>query len=541
MEVHTLSTPSHEEMLNDFLLPSATKAGFIVKVHRTKQHSPSGMYREEGWTETMRQKIEMLLEISKEKRGEIFIYSDCDILFDPKNINPEIATRDFGEENFAVFLDDVVQLCAGFMILRGGEMLERLFELVLSHIDEYEEDQTALNEVLKKFPVKAGILPRQEYFCIRQISGTLNALDVWNGEPFTIPENLKIFHANWTKGIKAKQDLLKFARSEIFEKPAAPLDTPVVFIIFNRPELTQKVFNEIRKAQPKNLYVIADGPRENKIKDIAQCRETRTIIDTIDWPCEVKKNYSVINLGCGKRISSGLDWVFDQCDQAIILEDDCVPSRDFFRFCMETLSHFKNDERVMSISGFSAPSEKVAALRESYYFSKFFGMWGWATWKRAWQSYDFKMSRWPEIKAAGIIRKNLGDIPISAQMERDLDNVYKNNGKRGIVDTWDFQFALAHFSHAAFAIKPKYNLVENIGIGDKEATHTVMKNKLSRVTATPLRFPLQHPEHVQWNKDEDMEVFKKYYSKSLALFKIKRAIKKIPFVSGIIKKVIYRV
>jgi hypothetical protein len=162
-------------------------------------------------------------------------------------------------------------------------------------------------------------------------------------------------------------------------------DIPIVFIVFNRPEATQRVFDEIRKMKPLKLFVIADGPRQNKDQDEMLCKQTREVIESVDWSCGVQKNYAAVNMGCGKRISSGLDWVFEQCDQAIILEDDCVPAQEFFTFCKEMLVRYKDHEKVLSISGFSAPTEQVRTLATSYYFSKFFGMWGWATWKRAWK------------------------------------------------------------------------------------------------------------------------------------------------------------
>ena len=160
------------------------------------------------------------------------------------------------------------------------------------------------------------------------------------------------------------------------------LKTPVAFIIFNRPSLTQIVFNTIRQAKPKQLFVIADGARFPEEKE--KCQQARDIIRQVDWDCEVLANYSDVNLGCGKRISSGISWVFEHVEAAIILEDDCLPHLSFFRYCENLLDYYRDDERVMAIGGdnFQDGNKKTPY---SYYFSKYPHVWGWATWRRAWK------------------------------------------------------------------------------------------------------------------------------------------------------------
>ena len=129
------------------------------------------------------------------------------------------------------------------------------------------------------------------------------------------------------------------------------LETPVVLIIFKRFDATQKVFNAIRKARPKQLLVIADGPRLDREGEAEKCTQTRGIIDQVDWDCEVMKCFSDENLGCGVRISTGLSWVFEQVEEAIILEDDCLPHPTFFMFCQEMLQRYREQPEVMSVSG----------------------------------------------------------------------------------------------------------------------------------------------------------------------------------------------
>src|SRR4030095_1100293 len=129
------------------------------------------------------------------------------------------------------------------------------------------------------------------------------------------------------------------------------LQTPVALLIFNRPETTARVLAEIRNARPAKLLIIGDGPRPGEPADAERCLAARAAAANIDWGCEVLKNYSDVNLGCGQRPASGLDWVFQNVDRAIIMEDDCLPHPTFFRFCDELLEHYRDDERVMTVSG----------------------------------------------------------------------------------------------------------------------------------------------------------------------------------------------
>jgi hypothetical protein len=215
MKVYTLCSKTHESLANHFLIPSATEAGFLVQVIPTEQICATGFYKEKGWMETMQAKIEMLIRISKEHHDELFIYSDCDVVFNPKNFNPKVATRDFEPSLFLACQNDVVQLCAGFMIMKGGEELEKLLGLVLENIEKYHEDQTALNAVIKIVRAPVRILPDFEYCCIRQLSGTLNNQNIWNETNFEIPQQWKIFHTNWTKGVPMKQKLLEYIYESI--------------------------------------------------------------------------------------------------------------------------------------------------------------------------------------------------------------------------------------------------------------------------------------------------------------------------------------
>lgn len=173
------------------------------------------------------------------------------------------------------------------------------------------------------------------------------------------------------------------------------MQTPVAFIIFNRPDRTAKVFEAIRQARPSMLLVAADGPRVNRTGETGKCAETRSIIDRVDWPCEVLTNYSDINMGMKQREATAFSWVFDIVEEAILLEDDCLPHPTFFRYCEELLRYYRHDERVMTISGDNTPlgNPRNRQTQDSYYFSIYARTWGWATWRRAWQHYDLEMKK----------------------------------------------------------------------------------------------------------------------------------------------------
>ncbi|MGC1799486.1 MAG: hypothetical protein WA701_03795, partial [Solirubrobacterales bacterium] len=183
--------------------------------------------------------------------------------------------------------------------------------------------------------------------------------------------------------------------------------TPVAMLIFNRPETTARVFERVREARPPKLLVVADGPRADRPGEAGRCREARAVVEAVDWPCELMTDYSEVNLGCGKRISSGLDWVFDSVEEAIVLEDDCLPHPSFFRFCEELLKRYRAEERVVHVSGdnFQSAGRAGGAVGRllrlagrswspSYYFSRYAHVWGWASWRRAWSDYDFEMTAW---------------------------------------------------------------------------------------------------------------------------------------------------
>ena len=263
------------------------------------------------------------------------------------------------------------------------------------------------------------------------------------------------------------------------------LKTPVAFLVFNRPETTAKVFAAIRHVQPETLLVVADGPRPDRVNEATLCDKVRNITEQVDWPCRVLRNYSEINMGCKKRISSGIDWVFDSVEEAIILEDDCLPDDSFFPFCEELLAKFRFDERVGHISGvnFQFGSQQT---NESYYFSRYPHVWGWASWRRAWQNYDVDMKLWPSIKT----QKLLSNILVEKRLTRRWGNIFESVHS-GEVDTWDYQWVFTNLINNRLSITPSVNLVSNIGFG-ATATHTQTINQTAEIPTSHMTFPLRH-------------------------------------------------
>lgn len=274
---------------------------------------------------------------------------------------------------------------------------------------------------------------------------------------------------------------------------------PIAYVIFNRPGHTRETFSVIRAQRPTKLFIIADGPRAGHTTDAQRCAETRAIVDHIDWPCEVHRNYADQNMGCKLRVSSGLDWVFEHVDAAVILEDDCVPNVDFFDYCDDLLVRYAEDTRVWVVTGNNFQDGKKRG-EAAYYFSKYNHCWGWATWRRAWQHYRVDMPFWPAWRdSVGWLNK------MSDRAERDtwtniFDRVY-----RGEIDTWDYQWTACVWYYGGLTATPKVNLVTNIGFGP-DATHTVTNNDQAGLPVFPLG-PLTHPQKIEANVHADRWVF----------------------------------
>jgi hypothetical protein len=268
------------------------------------------------------------------------------------------------------------------------------------------------------------------------------------------------------------------------------LTTPVAFIVFNRPHTTAKVFAAIRQAQPSQLLIIADGPRLDRAGEAENCQQVRAICDRIDWECEVKRNYADVNLGCQKRVASGLDWVFTEVEEAIILEDDCLPHPTFFPFCQELLEKYRSDRRIMAISGDNFQFG-LKRTNYSYYFSIYSDTWGWATWRRAWQYNDIDMKLFPTIQAGGWLEDIFNH---NRRLKKYWHNIFEDC-YAGKSTTWDYQWVFACMIQSGLTVIPNVNLISNIGF-DETATHTTAPDNLANMATEALIFPLVHPPFV---------------------------------------------
>jgi hypothetical protein len=268
--------------------------------------------------------------------------------------------------------------------------------------------------------------------------------------------------------------------------PPGPLNVPVLFLVFDRPDVTTTVFESIRKSQPARLYVAADGPRLNMPGEAQKCRHVREIATSVDWDCNVFTLFRDKNLGCRIAVSTAIDWFFEHEEDGIILEDDCLPHPTFFRFCEELLEKYRDDERIALIAGTNYQFGRKRTSY-SYYFSRYNHIWGWASWRRTWRNYDVDMKLWPEVRNGEWLRDLLGE-DVARYWTENFEMAY--NGK---IDTWDYQWTFACWIHNGLSILPNVNLVSNIGF-NPEATHT--KDSESKVANLPMEemgFPLIHP------------------------------------------------
>ncbi len=280
------------------------------------------------------------------------------------------------------------------------------------------------------------------------------------------------------------------------------LSTPIAFLIFNRPDLTQMVFEMIAKAKPKMLLVVADGPRFPEEEE--KCEQARAVIERVDWDCEVLTNFSDNNLGCGRRISSGIEWVFSKVEEAIFLEDDCLPVESFFTYCQELLEYYRHDTRIMTINGNNFQSGQCRT-EYSYHFSKYNGCWGWASWRRAWKHYDYEMKTWLKFKRTGMLKMVCSDPYEQEFFTKIFDSMCENPDRE---DAWSHQWKYACWSQNGLAIEPRVNLVANLGLGRSDATHTTGHNPLlAEISKTQEMGEIKHPPFVVRHRDADTYIF----------------------------------
>lgn len=279
------------------------------------------------------------------------------------------------------------------------------------------------------------------------------------------------------------------------------MKTPVLLLIYNRPNYTKEVFAAIRNAKPSKIYISADGANANRKDDVILCNEARSIVSQVDWDCEVKRLYRGNNLGCKLGISGGIEWFFEHEEEGIILEDDCLPNKSFFNFCELLLEKYREENNVMMIAG-SNPAISVK-VGNDYFFSRFYTIWGWATWKRAWQKFDINLSEWQNLRNSNFLDSIYTDNTENRHFtEKIFDETYKNKQS----SYWAVQWAYSCMINNGVAILPKHNMIKNIGF---KGTHEMNNNQLS-LTTNEIDFKnISHPTYISIDNQIEKLLFDK--------------------------------
>ena len=289
------------------------------------------------------------------------------------------------------------------------------------------------------------------------------------------------------------------------------MNTAILFLIFNRPNETQEVFEEIRKSKPPRLYVAGDGQRDGYNGEAELISKARKIATALDWPCELKTLFREKNLGSKLAVGSAINWFFEQEEQGIILEDDCLPHQDFFKFCEILLGHYRNDERVSMITGNNYQAGQWRG-EASYYFSQYNLTWGWASWRRAWKYYDNDLIFWPTWKLSADWHNKFPDFFERKYWEKIFNRMFEDQ-----IDTWDYPWHASVWRYGGLTITPNVNLVSNIGFGPNATNLKSTNSPLSRI-ATKALGEITHPEIIAQNKVADRFVFNNVYSGRLKRF-----------------------
>lgn len=298
----------------------------------------------------------------------------------------------------------------------------------------------------------------------------------------------------------------------------------VLLLIFNRPQLLERVVSALREFAPDKLYIASDGPRADCPDDYAKVAKSRSIVSSIDWPCEVRTLYRDRNLGCRVAVSGAIDWFFEQEDAGVILEDDCIPDPSFFSFCEELLLRYKDDQRVMSIGGQDF-FDGAYSSRASYLFSKYNHTTGWATWRRAWQLYDRDMALWDNIKDSDW----LAELACGNRLfESHWANLFRLAYEDQKFSSWAYRWTFSCWAQRGLSIVPTQNLVINVGLG-ADATHTTSDDgPLFRLPLRSMRFPLRHPDVFARVGAAEHWVDRNVYGITVPSY-IKRQIRRLPF------------
>jgi hypothetical protein len=407
----------------------------------------------------------------------------------------------YGDFGLPSEFDEIVQ--AGVMVLSPDHHAE-----IFRHVYDAYEDREAMYYEMRPLSwelLNAGLVswldPRfnQLWFAYR-----VRHFPTFIGYRLhpRIPEMVQDALAQvWVLHFAGESSSMEFALSEArARRPRPPAPTtraPVALFMWQRPDTTSQVLDSIREARPTHLLAVANAPRAEVEGEAELCERTRALLDTVDWPCEVSTNFAEHHLSQTERIESGIDWVFEQHEEAILLEDDCVPDPSFFQFCDELLERYRDEPRVMSVSGDNFQFEEPAS-EDSYYFSRFPQTWGWATWRRAWALNDREMSAWPELHESGWLQRTFNDPNQIAYWTYMLEKNFRDR------DAWDRAWLLSCLLNDSLHAIPNVNLVSNVGFRE-DATHTLPRfgGLFADLPTEPIEFPLRHPAALEANEAAD--------------------------------------
>ncbi len=300
-------------------------------------------------------------------------------------------------------------------------------------------------------------------------------------------------------------------------------DTPILFLIFNRPQTTEVVFKRIREVRPKHLFISADGPRQDRPDEARLCAEARSVVSAIDWDCRVHTRFLDRNHGCRLGVSSAITWFFENINEGIVVEDDCLPDTSFFHFTRSLLEHYRDNPRIMHIGGTNFQDGRTRGSG-SYYVSNLSHIWGWGTWKRAWEQFDLNLVAFPQLRKQNFFAGVFPNSQMKEFWERRFDLAFNNK-----IDTWDIQWQYALSVNEGLSVIPNKNLVTNIGFHEV-ATHTRDDfNILANIPASSIQ-QIHHPTSMDPDHEADYYSFRRYFSPSKPkklYYVIRRTIKTI--------------
>lgn len=297
-------------------------------------------------------------------------------------------------------------------------------------------------------------------------------------------------------------------QSQMLIPPKTP---PVLIVAFNRPDNTRRVVEALHAARPERFYFAVDGARPGKLEEATRVAQVRSLIELIDWKCEIKTLFRETNLGCKLAVSGAISWFFEQEEEGIVLEDDCVPHPSFFPYAAELLQRYRDDVRVMLISGNNFQFGRCRT-DDSYYFSRYNHIWGWASWRRSWKHYDHGMKVWPAIRDGKWLCDILGDDRAVDYWVRIFDSTYHEKNT-----SWAYRWTFACWVNDGLSILPNVNLVSNIGFGH-DATHTVQReNAVANLPSYEMPFPLRHPDFMVRDDAADKRTEKKLFSGAVSI------------------------